>query len=205
MKTLFSKGWRHRVWRHRVNFVTHLMSPILKSTRCTTLIMKQWPANSLGLCSKALIDEIDVSGAEISLTPTEYQHLRFRGVNITINGTFTMELFWRITGDGKFLNEIENKMARKLKSWEVEKLYKVELKMNKKITIFTDSLRTFIDERNTMIPANLFLKRSYSKMKKEKIPGTGQMTNIWKLYESGRTSSGSIELFFHSVVSSVSD
>lgn len=51
----------------RVSFVTHLASPILKSARCTTLITKQRPANSLGSRSTALIEEDNASGAKIFL------------------------------------------------------------------------------------------------------------------------------------------
>lgn len=62
-----------------VSFVTHLVSPILKSTPCTTLITKQRPAYSLGLRSATLIDEIDVSGAEILLTSIRVSVFMFPG------------------------------------------------------------------------------------------------------------------------------
>lgn len=60
----------------RVSFVTHLASPILKSA-CTTLITKQRPANSLGLWSETLIDEMDVSSAKILLAPAQVPTFTF--------------------------------------------------------------------------------------------------------------------------------
>ena len=155
--------------------------------------MKQWPANSLGLCSKALIDEIDVSGAEISLTPIECLHLRFRGVNIAINGTFTterlMELFlwfWRITGDGKFLNEIDNKnkTAKKLRRVEKLKNYTKSnwrwIKNNNFYRLFANVYRR--KEHNDTSEL-IFKTKLQQDKKRKKDPGTGQMMNIWE----GRT------------------
>lgn len=181
----------------RVSFMTHLASPILKSARCTTLITKQRPANSLGLRSASLIDEIDVSGTEIFLHRFVCPRSRFRGANIAINGTFTLHLEL----SGNYHHVTKHLLNDRLKNWLWNRID------GWKMIILAFPANVSLGGKNATIAANLFLKHSYSveDEKRKKFLARSSEEYSRDNYERERTSSGSIELLLDSVISSVSD